>query len=139
MGICKTGKCHPCNILVKYYKESATQTEKESDTHINISNNVMMFKVHTLLSFRLKIDESLKIQCLQKLSMAYCWKFLFIALYTLISTILWHWMLVWILSEMSGVVPSLYDILWGLQMVTEWQKVRNKHWCPDLTLDFSLP
>ena len=33
-------------------------------------------------------------------------KFLFIALYTLISTILWHWMLVWILSEMSGVVPS---------------------------------
>ena len=43
-----------------------------------------------------------------------------------------------ILSEMSGVVPSLYDILWGLQMVTEGQNVRKKHWRPDFTLDFSL-
>ena len=38
-------------------------------------------------------------------------KFQFIALYSLISTILWHQMLVWILPNMSGVVPSLFDIL----------------------------
>ena len=136
---------------------------------------VLIQYLESLLSFWLKIDESLKIRCSQKLSISYCWytsghlktcfgifitlhffdlqgymsyfriliknrlgKFQFIALYSLISTILWHQMLVWILPNMSGVVPSLFDILQILQMVTEGQKVMKKHWRPDFTLDFRL-
>ena len=48
----------------------------------NINNNVSMYqlpicylirKLKSLLSFWLKIDESLKIRCSQKLSISYCW------------------------------------------------------------------
>ena len=39
---------------------------------------------------------------------------------------------------MSGVVPSLFDIFWGLKMVTEGQKVMKKHWRPYFPLDFRL-